>query len=249
MHLRCGLVIFLFCLLTACSTKPVAVVNPEQFRLMGNRLGQELIERKILDDNMDYIAASQSMENYGKILYNKLSPSFLFDDVEKQSASSFALSLASTEKVDIRSNGFSISTVGNSKSAKRNYATNGRRIDLNMVAISDWDDDGVQDWLVACRYIKKLGANPRIYYLAIPEVQVHQNASFQARIIGVYEDLGIAGRLYLRENTESSSQKPNSAADVPTGKVHHVVPGLKNITAPPKQESSQSKSTVQEKNL
>ncbi len=243
--------------LAACSTKPVTVMQPEQFTLMGNHMGEELISRKILDANMKYTAstASHSGGDYGKTLYARLSPSFLFDDVAKSSATTFASSLKKGENVHIQEHGFSISTAPTQSKSKVVYAGSGRRIDVSMVAISDWEGDGVKDWLISCRYVKKIGASPRVYYLAIPENTIKDGQSLQAKVISVYEDLGVTGLLYLRESQAEQEQKKedkaNKSYDAQQGEAHHVVPGLKNITAPPKANAKSAKpsSSVQAKTL
>ncbi len=247
------------CVLAACSTKPVTVMEPAQFTLMGNHMGKELIDRKILDSNMKYTAGSKAQggKDYGKILYAQLSPHFLFDDIARNSASTFAGSLKKGETVAMQANGFSISSAPVQSKRKVTYAGSGRRIDVALVAISDWEGDGQQDWLISCRYVQKIGALPRVFYLAVPQNTIKEGQPLQAKVISVYEDLGVAGRLYLRESqtekAQKSEEKPTKSFDAQQGEAHHVVPGLKNITAPPKagagSTSSKTQSTVQAKTL
>ncbi len=255
--------LLLFCLLTslstlmACSTKPVTVIAPTQFKHMGNHMGKELIARNMLDSNMKYTVGhvTQSTKEYGKLLYAQLSPHFLFDDVAKDGAPTFAASLKKGEKVHIHSTGFTMSSAPIQSKRKVTYAGGGRSIDVSMVAISDWDGDGVQDWLVSCQYIAKLGTLPRVFYLAIPENTVKAGQPLQAKVISVYEDLGVVGRLYLREShaqKEAKEEKaPQKTYEAQQGEAHHVVPGLKNITAPPKTgaATAKPKTGVQAKNL
>ncbi len=238
------LMTFLTIQLTACTTTPVYVAHPQQFKLMSQRMPQELIARKLMTTNFDYTIASAPLgsQDYGTALYTGLNPAFLFDDVAQKSATSFAASLAPHEKVQMRNTGFTISatTLQEKNGTKPKFGSAGRRIDIDIIAISDWEGDGTQDWILTCRYVKNYGAYPRTYYMVVPR---NASTSFpqqklQSTVIAVYEEAGPKGRIYLRES------KVNQ-----TSHVQDVVPGLKNVTMPPSEQKVQEGHGVKERDL
>ncbi len=232
MPLRLLLLLCCTLMIIACSGRSVEVIQGDKFTAMANRMPQELVARNILDSDGDYVAAvGLGDKSYGDILYKNLSPSFLFDHVAKSSAPTFAASLKANEKVDMRAHGFSI--VNKNANTYIRYGAKIRRIDVDMIAITDWEGDGQKDWIVACRYVGSVGANPRVFYVAIPVSQT--KGRLDGKVVAVYEDLGATGRMYLKE-----SAKPEDAEK----KVHHVVPGLKNVTEPPKAGDVQKKPTT-----
>ncbi len=239
--MRLTLLLICVVLVSACG-RPVDVIQKDKFTAMANRMPKELLARDILDSDGDYVAVASlsAGANYGNTLYNNLSPNFLFDHVAKNSMSSFSASLKANESVNIHKQGFSITNKNASKHV--HYGAKVRRIDVDMVAITDWEGDGEQDWIVACRYVEKVGANARIYYLSIPSTYASTNKRIEAKVIAVYEDLGATGRMYLRESKSPETKEK---------KVQHVVPGLKKVTEPPKAGNirKQTPSTVQVKNL
>ncbi len=242
MFLRYTMLLSLVLLCAACSGKTVDVIQSDKFTAMANRMPQELVARNILDADGDYLAVATVFQggSYGDVLYKNLSPNFLFDHVAKDSAPTFSASLKANENVKIHENGFSITDKNANKYIR--YGAKIRRIDVDMVAITDWDGNGEKDWIVACRYVGSVGANPRVFYLAIPVSRASANSRFEANVMAVYEDLGATGRMYLSE-----SAKPLPADT----KVQHVVPGLKNVTEPPKPGDIDKKptSTVKAKTL
>ncbi len=243
MFIRLTLLLMCVILVSACG-RTVDVIQKDKFTAMANRMPRELLARDILDSDGDYLAVANLSQgaDFGNVLYNNLSPNFLFDHVAKNSMTTFPASVRANEKVNIHKYGFSI--VNKNESKHIHYGAKVRRIDVDMVAITDWEGDGQQDWIIACRYVEKVGANARIYYLAIPSnsVGTGANTKLVAKVIAVYEDLGATGRMYLRE-----SQAP----EVVEKKVQHVVPGLKNVTEPPKPDDIQKKQqgTVKVKSL
>ncbi len=252
---RLPMLVFFLCLamLTACTTKPVHVIQAQQFKLMAARMPQELIARKLISSNQNYTVATAPFTQikYGQALYDGLNPSFLIGDVVSSAPSTFAQSLSPQEKVSIHATGFSIEAKAPAldDKGKPAYGAAGRRIDVDMVAISDWDGNGQDDWIVTCRYIKNYGAYPRIYYMVIPRTPLAPASSMTsiakklpATVIAIYEEAGPKGRMYLRESKAHDSKKN-------FGQAQDVVPGLKNITEPPSATKKAPANTVQERNL
>ncbi len=227
-------VYYLACLLIMCLLLPacgrqVEVVQAHQFKLMADRMPNELIARDIIDNSRDYVPGVWSAElaSYGDILYKRLSPDFIFSDVAVQvNATSFAQAVSLNPKensVVMRKQGFGLVTTKSIKKRKRkDNITLERRIDVDMVAISDWDGDGKKDWFIACKLLRTRGAVPRIYYVVVPNPA--PSGVLKGNVVAVYDDMGAFGRLYLRE----------SAAKI-SAPVEDVVPGLRSVTTPPQQ--------------
>ncbi len=237
--------LFLVANLNACVTTPVHVVHPQQFTLMSHRMPQELVARKLITQEQRYTVASAPLGSvdYGTLLYTKLNADFLSDHVASTSNTTFAATLSPKEKVETRATGFSIfsTAVPTSSSGKKQYGSAGRRVDVDIVAVSDWENDGVQDWILTCRYIKNYGAYPRVYYMVIPQnisTPIQSQGILQSTVVAIYEEAGPKGRVYLRE-----SKALNKA------QVHDVLPGLKNVTEPPSAKSSVTTHDVTERDL
>ncbi len=224
--------LFSFIILSACSWQPVKVVDPLQFKLLADRMPTELEARDMIDSDRDYIEGTweEVPQNYGERLFHDLSPSVIFDNtVGKNTYTSFAQSVQKGDTVAKKSHGFTL--IHNHK--KRSE----RRLDVDMVAISDWDNDGKKDWIVACTLKRTKAANPRIYYVVVANPPIQ--GALRARTVAVYDDLGVIGRLYMH-SSEANVDAP----------VEDVVPGLRSVTTPPSQQnSSQKKDGVQERSL
>ncbi len=237
---------YIFCilsmclLLSACTGRQVNVVQAHQFKLMADRMPNELIARDILDSSRNYTPAmwQTSSMDYGQLLYERLKADFLFDDkVDITQGLPFAQLVRAKPKensVQIRRDGFSITNIKNVRTKKSSTRIE-RRVDVDMVAITDWDGDGNNDWLVAGKLLKTRGAIARIYYVVIfnPPATGRLNGS----VVGVYEDMGVVGRLYMRDSIVKSSSQ-----------VEDVVPGLKPVTKAP-ESVKPSSSSIEEREL
>ena len=126
--------------LSGCATRPVIVVEKEEFVQMARHMPRELQARRLLDKDGSYMASFSlaAFSNYGETLFRKLSPSFMFGDAgHVYLGENFAATLQPDSRVTRRPNGFSI-----------NHAT--QRLTVNMVAIADWNNDGEDEWIVSC---------------------------------------------------------------------------------------------------
>ncbi len=237
-HILC---VFCLCiLLVSCTGRQVDVIQTQQFKLMADRMPNELIARDIIDSSRDYLPAMWPgfSGEFGQILYERLSSNFLFDDkVETMGNLSFAQIVRKKPKensIQIRKHGFTVTNIKTIKSRK-NYNRIERRIDVDMVAVTDWNGDGTSDWLVAGTLLRTRGAVPRIYYVVI--LNPPSTGMLNGSVVGVYEDLGVVGRLYMRDSLVKSSSQ-----------VEDVVPGLKPITKAPENEKPSS-SNIKEREL
>ncbi len=232
----------LFCiLLCGCLGRPVHVIDARQFKLMADRMPHELEARDILDSDRDYLPADWEAvpQRYTERLLKDLPPSVIFDDVVgTQSFASFADSVRKGDTLIKRTNGFTL--VQTIKGKRRSTPSVERRLEVDMVAISDWDNDAQKDWIIACKLLRSKGANARIYYVVVP------NPPFSGRLpattVAVYDDMGAFGRLYMR-TSEIQRHVP----------VEDVVPGLRSITVPPtdapQNPSGNNTGRVQERTL
>ena len=128
-------------LLFGCSTRPVVVVEKDQFIRMARAMPKELQARNLLDDQGSYVAPMSfaGYKNYGDELFRRLSPSFMFGETthDVYLGATFAATILPDSRVKQWDNGFRIS-----------HAT--QTITVNMVAIADWNNDGQDEWIVSC---------------------------------------------------------------------------------------------------
>ena len=203
--------------MTGCAGRTVDVVQADQFKLMADRMPDELIARDILDQNRDYVAGLLGSDtNYGQALFQRLSPDFLFEDtVQAAYGTSFAASVLPSDRVQQRPLGFTLRRLR-------------QNITVNMVAITDWNGDGQKDWIVSCTVENARGGKVRDYYVIIADPQ--EQGPLKGSVAAVYESFGVAGRLYMRDSVRKENAP--AAEGSPTA-VEEAVPGLRQVTTPP----------------
>lgn len=208
-------------LLSACATRPVAVVEKDQFILMARQMPKELQARRLLDNDGSYLAAFSlaGFSDYGEILFRRLSPSFLIADTAREvyPGENFAAALLPGSRVRHWPNGFSIE-----------HPT--QTLTVHMVAVADWNDDGQDEWIVSCLVEPKRGGRTRTYYVLVPPPR-HEHEPLKGTPAAIYECFGLACSLYVRESKviERATADPLS---LPT-EVQDVLPGLQAVTRPP----------------
>ena len=216
------LAVLLALLFTGGCGKSVDVVQPGQFKIMADRMSEELIARDILDSSRRYTAGvwGGGDVEYGKALFTRLSPDFLFEDsVGVLPAATFASGIRHSDRVLMREAGFTI------QGLRQNIA-------VNMIAVTDWNGDGRKDWLVSCLVDTPRGGKSRDYYVVIADPP--EQGALRGSVVAIYESFGLAGRLYMRESTladQNGAGSPSGGA-APTV-VEDTVPGLKPVTTPP----------------
>lgn len=221
--------------LTGCAGKPVDVIQTAQFKKMAQRMGKELIARDLLDNAGKYVVPLMpdfSSDEYGAALFQRLSPSFLFDDnVRASPPATFAASIRPGDRVTHRDNGFTI------------HALN-KTITLNMIAVADWNNDGRDDWIVSCLVEPSRGGRTRDYYVVIPAPA--PSGPLRGTAVAVYECFGLACTLYMRETKIPDAPAADSAEKTP---VIDTVPGLRPVTLPPGSAAPAEEPGVVEKDL
>jgi len=209
----CVLLCVLLCA-SACSLRSVRVVQERQFKTMCAHLRPEMLRRSLLDEQGNYLAsplpALPSKSDCGENLFRQLSPSFRYSaDNPMAAPKTFAESAASRRDVHIRDYGFTL---------KQGLDT----VDLDLIARSDWEGDGRQEWLLACKVT--FGSTPvhRTYYLALPSLEAE--GALTARLLAVFECMAYDCGLYLPQAGE--------AAYLPETPVIEAMPGQRAVTSP-----------------
>ncbi|MDR3357387.1 MAG: hypothetical protein LBN96_00700 [Desulfovibrio sp.] len=226
----------LVALLAGCGVKPVTVIDENGFARLAQRMPKELQARRLLTDDGSWLMAFSPLGRgeYGETLFRRLSPSFMFGDSgHVYLGETFAATLLQTSRVRHRSNGFSIS-----------HPT--QEIDLDMVAILDWNDDGEDEWLVSCLVEPKKGGLTRTYYVLVPPPR-DAGERLGGTVAAVYECFGLACNLYVRD----SRGVTRTAADplAPPTEVQDLTPGLQTVTTPPDKKTAESEDGLGEHDL
>jgi len=226
------------CLLAGCgTTRPVVVVEKDDFMKMAHNMPKELKARNLLDSDGAYTApmSFKGLKSYGDILFHRLSPSFMQEATTAHDVylgDTFAATILPDSRVRHFDNGFSI-----------NHAT--EKLTVKMIGITDWNGDGQDEWIVSCFVEPKRGGRTRIYYLLVPP-PLNDKEKLKGTVAAIYECFGLACNLYVRD----SKVIERDAADplVPPTVVQDVVPGLQPVTTPPSKNTSKSDG-LEERNL
>lgn len=156
--------LLLLALASGCALQPVEVVRPDSFRNYAIYLRDEMVRRNILDAEGNYMEAAirdnreYRPASYGEELYHRLSTRFRSAEARNGLAGeTFADSAAPDDNVRIGRVGFAL---GQGMDV----------ISVSLTAITDWNGDGVNDWLVTCTVTPLFGTGPREYYMAVENV-------------------------------------------------------------------------------
>ena len=145
----------------------------------------------------------------------------------------FAATLLPGSRVQHRPNGFSI-----------DHPT--QKLDISMVAILDWNDNGEKEWLVSCLVEPKKGGLARTYYVLVPPPR-DDGERLRGTVAAVYECFGLACSLYVRDSRNISRVAGNPL--MPPTEVQDLTPGLQTVTTPPDGKAAKSGSGLEERNL
>lgn len=114
-----------------------------------------------------------------------------------------------------------------------------------MLAVVDWNGDGVEEWLARCRVENYIGGLISDYYLLVPVPRTPQEM-VHATIAASAESYGAGYRPAARLRDTSSFGRKSE--EMPETKVEDYRPGQTAITAPPAAGSAE-KAHVQERDL
>ncbi len=140
-------------------------VDSVEFNTMLPVLAPLLREKGVLDNKDSWYEPVFSFKNFGdagnagEILLHRLSPAFRFPGIEKnQIPPTFAALLGDTAQVVTTKTGFE---------AQVGLDT----VKVSLVALTDWNKDGKDDWLVVCRVQPSSAPQARRdYYVVITDL-------------------------------------------------------------------------------
>ena len=150
-------------LLSACApqgTRLVDALDGTRFVDMSRAMRPAMMEKSIVDARGDWYAPVFSFrpENAGAVLVDRLSPAFRFPGSRIAMPPTFRAMLTSDAKVKVMDNkavieqGLSV-------------------VELSLVAVTDWNGDGKDDWLVYCRVsFVDTPRRYRDYFLAVTDL-------------------------------------------------------------------------------
>lgn len=224
-------------LLCACAaTRPVEIVEKNAFIQMARTLRVEMRQRRLLDKDgacQETLFGTDRRVPYGDILYQRLSPSFMFDDTvgHVYLGETFRATRTPHSRVQHDPNGFTI-----------RHPT--RSVRVTMLAITDWDGDGEREWIVSCRTDPLRGGRTREYYLSVPPPKSPYER-LNGTVIAVNDCFGLACTLYVKTSSDPRRGARNDDA-VP---VEDVTPGLENVTEAPQHGSGAQRGGLEERSL
>jgi hypothetical protein len=166
-------------LLAGVAGKTVSTLDEAGFRGMGQRFGPALQSRNLLDDDGSWTARLLSFgfapADAGDRLFRRLDPAFRFQKADAaQATATFAASRNENDELVVSARGFTL-------------VQGLRQVNVSLIALADWDDDGKDDWFVRCavRSVQpQADGYTRDYYLVItnPEAVI-----IHPQVIGVYD--------------------------------------------------------------
>ena len=203
------------CLAAGCSGKQVHVTAENEFNTMAKRLAPVLKAHGVIDEHGAYavpvFSAPELPPQLGEYLFQRLSPAFRFKVDPALLPPTFALSRTAGDTVEMRPYGFMLGQGADI-------------VTVTLLAQVDWNDDGLNEWLLLCRVKPLIGKNNmRDYYLLIEK----PGASILVpRLLAVYDCLSQSCRLFV----DVDQKKPPYTPDEPTIEVKI---GQKDVTLPP----------------
>lgn len=171
MRLSCVMLLCVACLSGGCfqpsNSLLVKPLNDAEFRMMTQVIRPQLVQKGILDAEGAWYSprvsfgrfGSRDVDNAGEILLQRLSPAFRFPGMDPaQLPATFRGLLTDEARVAVSDHSFTV-----------NQGMD--RIFVAVVAVTDWNRDGTQDWLVLCRIepLSTPGAQ-RDYYLVLTDL-------------------------------------------------------------------------------
>lgn len=145
MNTRCACLALAACLSLAAGCAPqnsrlVEALDGGQFVAMSRAMRPVMLKKNIVDSNGDWYSPMfpSRPADAGKTLVDRLSPAFRFPGARMPETATFRSMLTTDAKVKLEDNKATIEQGMN-------------RVTLELVAVTDWNNDGVEDWLVLCR--------------------------------------------------------------------------------------------------
>lgn len=203
------------CLAAGCSGKQVHVTVENEFNTMAKRLAPVLKAHGVIDEHGAYVAPVFSTPELppqlGEYLFQRLSPAFRFKVDPALLPPTFALSRTAGDTVEMQPYGFMLGQGADI-------------VTVTLLAQTDWNDDGLNEWLLLCRVKPIIGKNNmRDYYLLVEK----PGASILVpKLLAVYDCLSQSCKLFV----DVDQKKPPYAPEETTIEVKI---GQKDVTLPP----------------
>ena len=137
------LVLAAVCVLAGCAPRDCRMVdalNGGQFVAMSRAMRPVMLKKNMVDENGDWYSPmfSSRPADAGKTLVDRLSPAFRFPGSRVPVPPTFRAMLTPEAKVRY-------------EDGKATIEQGMNRVILELVAVTDWNNDGTDDWLVLCR--------------------------------------------------------------------------------------------------
>lgn len=175
MTFRKCLVCLLFGLLSGgCSAKTVTVTDAAEFAAMVRRLAPVLQQHAVVDNQGAYTVPLLSPpvpDQLGRLLFERLSPAFRFRLDPALLPPTFAASRTPSDSLTLRPSGFILNQ-------------GAQEVRVALVAVTDWNNDGNDDWLLLCRVRSATDRSLLDYYLVLEHPEAPR---LIPRVIGVYD--------------------------------------------------------------
>lgn len=220
--MRALCVLCLVCLLGGC-VKPadnltVQPLDGPEFRAMAVTLRPQLTRKGVLDEEGAWYTPLISLagmgfgnvKNAGQTLLDRLSPAFRFPGADPGLLPpTFRGMLTEQAKVTVAKHAFTVE-----QGLDRVY--------VSLLALTDWNQDGTDDWLVLCRVEPQSSpGNNRDYYLVLTDLHP---AILTPRVLAVRDCVG--GRCRVVETASDPALTPDSPAV-------ELMQGQQDVTQPP----------------
>ena len=164
MSFRLSAVCLLACSLSLAACAPqgmrlVDAVEPGQFVAMSRAMRPVMLQKGLVDSHGDWYSPTLSLrpDEVGRTLVDRFSPSFLYLDSKEAVPPTFRAWLGPGTRIEY----------GRFKAV----ITQGKeKVVLELAALTDWNGDGSEDWLVRCSVSRtdRLGRE-REYFLCVSD--------------------------------------------------------------------------------
>ena len=225
--------ILLLLMLQGCAG--LSIIDESSYALLARDLSNELSKHNLPVSKDEYQSAlTSSGEPYGQILFNQLAPNFMQGQMAQYYiGETFADTMQPRRsKVVMSKNGFEITHVS-------------QIIKVEMIAITDWNNDGDKEWLVSCHVTQRTGSHQKTWYLLVPP-PLNSSEILQGTPFAVKDCKGSACTIDIRKDPKTFRQK--NADNLPKTIVNEYRPGEATVTTPPT-DKPQNTSDVLEQSI
>lgn len=218
----------------------VEPVNDDEFRAMIKVLRPQMKKQGVIDAEGAWYSpmfGSSVPTDAGQVLLTRLSPAFRFPGMKAELLpSNFKGMLAASAEIKVSESSFSV---------KQGLD----KIFVGLLAVTDWNHDGKNDWLVLCRIEpQSTPGGKREYYLAVtdlekpifvPQVIAIRDCVFgRCQVLGTVEEPGLvqdSAAAEIQQGQEAVTQAPKEPVLTPA----RAKQTSGKISAPPRASGTQ----------